>query len=37
MKACQPRSGVVPQQMGLAIQLNHRFGSKIQVSPAGIH
>ena len=26
--ACRPRSGVLPYQMGLAIQLNHRFGSK---------
>ena len=24
--ACRPRSGVLSYQMGLAIQLNHRFG-----------
>lgn len=28
IKACRPRSGVLPHQMGLAIQLDHRFGSK---------
>ncbi|KAI4804826.1 hypothetical protein KUCAC02_026439, partial [Chaenocephalus aceratus] len=28
IKACRPRSGVLPYQMGLAIQLDHRFGSK---------
>ena len=28
IKAYRPRSGVLPYQMGLAIQLDHRFGSK---------
>ena len=28
IKACRPRSGVLPYHMGLAIQLDHRFGSK---------
>ena len=28
IKACRPRSGVLPYHMGLAIQLSHRFGSK---------
>ena len=28
IKACRSRSGVLPHQMGLAIQLDHRFGSK---------
>jgi len=28
IKVCQPRSGVLPYQMGLAILLDHRFGSK---------
>jgi hypothetical protein len=28
VKAYRPRSGVLPYQMGLAIQLDHRFGSK---------
>ena len=28
IKACRPRSEVLPHQMGLAIQLDHRFGSK---------
>jgi len=28
IKACRPRSGILPYQMGLAIQLDHRFGSK---------
>jgi len=28
IKACRPRSGVLPHQMGLAVQLDHRFGSK---------
>jgi len=28
IKACQPRSGVLPYQMGFAIQLDLRFGSK---------
>lgn len=28
IKACRPRSGVLPHHMGLAIQLDHRFGSK---------
>ena len=28
IKASLPRSGVLPYQMGLAIQLDHRFGSK---------
>ena len=28
IKACWPRSGVLPYQMGLAIQLDHRYGSK---------
>jgi hypothetical protein len=28
IKAFRPRSGVMPHQMGLAIQLDHRFGSK---------
>ncbi|KAK1893747.1 Leucine--tRNA ligase [Dissostichus eleginoides] len=28
IKACRPRSGVLTYQMGLAIQLDHRFGSK---------
>ena len=28
IKACRPRSGALPYQMGLAIQLDHRFGSK---------
>ena len=28
IKACRPRSGVLPHQMGLAIQIDHRFGSK---------
>jgi len=27
IKPCRPRSGVLPYQMGLAIQLDHRFGS----------
>ena len=27
-KACRPQSGVLPHQMGLAIQLDPRFGSK---------
>jgi len=29
MKACRPRSMVLPYQMGLAIQLDHKFGSKL--------
>ena len=28
IKAYRPRSGVLPYQMGLAIQLDHKFGSK---------
>ena len=28
IKAYRPRSGILPYQMGLAIQLEHRFGSK---------
>lgn len=28
VKAYRPRSGVLPYQLGLAIQLDHRFGSK---------
>ena len=28
IKACRPQSGVLPHQMGLPIQLDHRFGSK---------
>ena len=28
IKAYRPRSGILPYQMGLAIQLDHRFGSK---------
>ena len=28
IKACRPRSGVLPHQMGLPIQLANRFGSK---------
>ena len=28
IKACRPRSRVLPHQMGLAMQLDHRFGSK---------
>ncbi len=28
IKACRPMSGVLPYQMGLTIQLDHRFGSK---------
>jgi len=28
IKACRPRSGVLPHQMELAIHLDHRFGSK---------
>ncbi len=28
IKACRPRSGVLPYQMGLTIQLDHRFGSR---------
>ena len=28
IKSCRPRSGVLPYHMGLAIQLDHRFGSK---------
>lgn len=28
IKACRSRSGVLPYHMGLAIQLDHRFGSK---------
>lgn len=32
IKACRPRSGVLPYQMGLAIQLDHRFGSKWMIN-----
>ena len=28
IKACRPRSGVLPYQIGLAVQLDHRYGSK---------
>ena len=32
MKAYPPRSGVLPYQMGLAIQLDHRFRSKWMIN-----
>ena len=32
IKAYRPRSGVLPHQMGLAIQLDHRFGSKWMIN-----
>ena len=28
IKTCRPRSGVLPNQIGLAVQLDHRYGSK---------
>ena len=32
IKTCRPRSGILPHQMGLAIQLDHRFGSKLMLN-----
>ena len=28
IKACRPKSGMLPYQMGIAVQLSHQFGSK---------